>query len=765
MRLIRRAAGLLACAVVAVTCTDAPTRPGSEHGAATSARLGVSPVFSPTASRAYGALASMGIVVTQVHVALTAADGRLALDTTVQFPADQDVLTMTLPVEIAGSAQTFTALFALLDASGMKLFAQTQAVTARAAGLPGEPPTVLTLEYVGPGFTARTLSLAPSAATLLAGTTTTITATGSDSAGQTLPQLLLTWRSSDTTIATVTGTAATAVLVGTGRRGLVTITATVPTGVTAQAQLTITPLAARLTALSGDAQTDSVGRALAQPFAVQVTDDFGVAVAGAMVTWTKLAGAGALAAAVSTTDAGGVARDGYTLGTTIGRDSVRASLGSTPAAPTTFFTARAISLSAKTISALSGGGQSATVLTALPNMLVAQVRDSLGNPVAGASVTWRAPTAASVAFAPTTSMTGADGLARTTATFGATAGVIRMTADLGGQSAPYDATATPGPATMLLAVTPHPDTITVDVPLPAPVQVRLVDAHGNLVRTSGVTVRAVRTGMTTSAAFAGSVLTDTAGIASISIPPYRGLIGQLALTLAANGLDSLMKPVTVLTGAPAQLGFVSGWPGANATAAGVAFAPQPVLQLYDVGGNPTPVANATVTATVASGATSTPAPVLGGASGLTDATGRATFSGLSISGTAGTYTLQFAAATYKAAVLSGNVSIVAGVAAKLTILTQPANALTGTGIVSPSPSVRLVDAYGNGVAGVQVSVSLLQPTTAILGGPLTPVVTDAQGVATFNGLTLVGVGLSPQLVFTTAVPSVPSVTSTPIPIL
>jgi hypothetical protein len=269
--------------------------------------------------------------------------------------------------------------------------------------------------------------------------------------------------------------------------------------------------------------------------------------------------------------------------------------------------------------------------------------------------------------------------------------------------------------------------------------------------------------VTSSAAFAGSATTDTAGIASITFPPYRGLIGQLTLTLAANGLDSLTKPVTVLTGAPSQLGFVSAWPDAAATAAGTTIARQPVLQLYDAGGNPTSVGGLTVTAATATGPVSTLTPVLGGPTAVTDMTGKAAFSVLSIGGTAGTYTLRFAAGTYTP-VVSGNVSIVAGAATRLTILTQPTSALVGTGLVTPSPAVQLVDAYGNGVAGALVSASLSQPTTALLTGPLTAT-TDRNGVATFNGLALVGAGLRPQLVFTAAASNVPSVTSNPIPIL
>jgi hypothetical protein len=653
MRLTLRAAGLLAIAVAAITCTDAPTGPRT-HGAVTPARLGIAPSFSPTASRAYAALASIGIAVTQVHVTLTAADGRRALDTTIQFPALQDTLTVQLALSIHGSAETFTALFELMDASGTTLFAQTQSLTVFAASLPAVPAPVITLQYVGPGHNARTVTVSPTDVTIPAGSAQTLTASGTDSSGGALTNLLLGWRSSDTTLAVVTGTGPVAVVQSTGRRGTVTITATLPTGVAGSAHLILQPLATTLQVVGGNAQVDSVGRTLAQPLVVRATDAFNLPVAGATVSWTRIAGVGAVAAATTTTDTAGLARVGYTLGTTLGTDSVRAALGgATTGAATGLFTARSISLSAKAIAALSGGGQSATVLTALANMLVARVTDSLGNPVTGASVLWGAPVTGSVTFAPITSATGTDGLARTTATFGPTAGVIRMTANLGAVSAVYDGTALAGP--------------------------------------------------------------------------------------------------------PARVGFVSPWPGTAATAAGAAIAPQPVLQLYDVSGNPTPVANVSVTAAVASGPVGS---VLGGATAVTDATGKAVFSGLSVGGTVGTYTLQFAAGTYTP-VASGSVSIVAGVATKIGIV-QPPPASMFAGLVKPAPSVRVTDAYGNGVAGVPVTVAATG-LLATLTGTLTAT-TDQTGLATFSNLTLTGTLVSTTLVFTTASPAL-SVTSQVISLL
>jgi hypothetical protein len=206
-----------------------------------------------------------------------------------------------------------------------------------------------------------------------------------------------------------------------------------------------------------------------------------------------------------------------------------------------------------------------------------------------------------------------------------------------------------------------------------------------------------------------------------------------------------------------RVGFVSPWPGTAATAAGAAIAPQPVLQLYDANGNPTPVANVSVTAAVASGPVGS---TLGGATAVTDATGKAAFSGLSIGGTIGTYALQFATGTYTP-VVSGNVSIVAGVATKIGVVQQPPASMLA-GLVTPAPSVRVIDAYGNGVAGVPVTVAATG-LLATLGGTVTAT-TDQNGLATFNSLTLTGTLVSTTLVFTTASPAL-SVTSQVISLL
>ena len=96
------------------------------------------------------------------------------------------------------------------------------------------------------------------------------------------------------------------------------------------------------------------------------------------------------------------------------------------------------------------------------------------------------------------------------------------------------------------------------------------------------------------------------------------------------------------------------------------FAQQPAIQLRDVSGNLVSQAGVVVTAAIATGG-----GTLGGtATATTTASGLATFTNLSITGTIGQRTLSFSA-TGLASVTSSAITITAGAATQLTITTQP----------------------------------------------------------------------------------------------
>ena len=92
---------------------------------------------------------------------------------------------------------------------------------------------------------------------------------------------------------------------------------------------------------------------------------------------------------------------------------------------------------AAAVAVVSGSGQTTTVATAFASPLVVVVKDSYGNPVPGASVTFAAPTAgASAALTSSPATTGANGQASVTATANTVAGAYTVTASVAGVTTP-----------------------------------------------------------------------------------------------------------------------------------------------------------------------------------------------------------------------------------------------------------------------------------------------------------------------------------------
>ncbi len=174
-----------------------------------------------------------------------------------------------------------------------------------------------------------------------------------------------------------------------------------------------------------NAQTGVVGTALAQPVAVIVADQNGAALANATVNWAVTAGGGSVASATSVTDANGNATVVWTLGTTVGTDSLMASIaGGADAILTATATAAAASAvhvtSADTLTVTAG-------TTTAP--LVVKVVDQFGNPISGATMTWAVTGGGTLSA--TTSTTDATGSTQVTLTTAAAPGSYTVTATSG----------------------------------------------------------------------------------------------------------------------------------------------------------------------------------------------------------------------------------------------------------------------------------------------------------------------------------------------
>jgi len=189
---------------------------------------------------------------------------------------------------------------------------------------------------------------------------------------------------------------------------------------------------------SGDAQVAIVGTVLPQELRVLVTSD-GTPKAGESISFTPSAGVVSPTSGIS--DANGIAKTTWTLGTTSGAQTVTASLRAALGSPLTF-TGTANPGPVKRITRGSGDGQIAAINTDFAQTLTVSLSDSFGNAEAGVNVSW-AVLSGSGTFSEPGAVTDGNGVSTQTITAGASAGplVIRATtAGLPGAVADFNLT-------------------------------------------------------------------------------------------------------------------------------------------------------------------------------------------------------------------------------------------------------------------------------------------------------------------------------------
>jgi hypothetical protein len=194
-----------------------------------------------------------------------------------------------------------------------------------------------------------------------------------------------------------------------------------------------------ITATAGGSQNATIGDTFAVPLQATVKDSNNAPMSGAPVTFT-VPGNGASGtfngSATINTDSNGVATAPALKANSIaGAYTVVASTPS--AAATASFTLTNNTGPAANIVATGGTPQNATINTAFGTLLSATVKDSGGNPVSGASVTFTAPSSgATAAFgggSTTTASTNGNGVATATAlTANGTVGNYLVTASVSG---------------------------------------------------------------------------------------------------------------------------------------------------------------------------------------------------------------------------------------------------------------------------------------------------------------------------------------------
>ena len=447
-----------------------------------------------------------------------------------------------------------------------------------------------------PARVATTVVITPPTASFTAiGQTQQFAAVVKDQHGDTLGNAGVTWSSDNAAAVSVNSSGlATAVANGTAQ-----ITATSGTA-TQSVNVTVTQVAAQITKVSGDAQTGTVGQALAQPLVVQVDDSTAHAIAGITVNFTMAAGAGTLGSASATTGANGQAQTTWTLGQLAGTSHQVSVVPASGTAGSVSFAATANAATAAAMVAVSGNGQSGQVATALGNAIVVRVNDQFGNPVSGTTVTF-AVTAGGGSVSPTSAASVATGQAQTTWTLGQTAGAQTMTASatgLTGSPVQFSAFAAAGPPASVAIQAGDNQTGTAGALVATAPTVIVMDAFNNP-KPGAIVTFAVALGD-------GSLVkpvdtTDASGLASVGSWTL-GAVGTNTMTATVTGSGITGNPATFSATATTSTGpaAVAVFVGDNQTGlVGYAVNVRPAVRVTDAGGGAVP--NVSVTFAVASG--------------------------------------------------------------------------------------------------------------------------------------------------------------------
>jgi Fibronectin type III domain len=192
-----------------------------------------------------------------------------------------------------------------------------------------------------------------------------------------------------------------------------------------------------------------------------------------------------------------------------------------------------------------------------------------------------------------------------------------------------------------------------------------------------------------------------------------------------NGSGTYSEASTAFTPVSAGAGSVTVFTEPAGAVNGANFTTQPVAKIGTTSGR-------IVTASIASGA----GTLSGTLSATTGTDGKATFTNLRITGTAGAFRLQFAAIGYQSA-LSGSFTLIAGAASRLAVSRQPVGGNSGSAL-STQPIVRVADTGGNftNTINKQVTASLFSGAGTLSGTVVAT--TNASGIATFTNLVITG---------------------------
>ncbi len=287
----------------------------------------------------------------------------------------------------------------------------------------------------------------------------------------------------------------------------------------------------------GNNQAATVGTELLNPLVATIMNSEGEFIAGQTINFKVVRGGGSVFAGAATSDATGIVRELWTLGTIAGLQKVeiRAVDSTGTAVVYATFEATGIADSPAEINVVSGENQTAPQLLTLPQPIRVVVTDSYDNRKSGAPVAFIVDNGGTVSSELV--ITNILGEAETMWTLGVAIGQQALNASINGLAVNIGATASQAPssdATNIIISSGDSQTVQQHFNLTEPLRVEIVDTIGNPV--SGIQV--------TFAPSAGSgyfvptpVISDSQGLAEWD--GYFHAAGQQIVTATAIGIGSV----------------------------------------------------------------------------------------------------------------------------------------------------------------------------------------------------------------------------------
>lgn len=476
----------------------------------------------------------------------------------------------------------------------------------------------------------------------------------------------------------------------------------------------------RVEAASAVAQTADAGTIVAEAPRVRVVDQSGNGITGFDVAFVASTGSVIVpAGTIATSAAGFAALTSWTLRPLAGANTVTASATGLEGSPVVFSATGRIGPAALLVKQ-SGDNLIGIINTTLGTPHVVAVTDAAGNGIGGVTVTWSAAGGGTVA--PTTTVTDGNGVAAATRTLGPATGPVTTTASatIAGslRTQVFSVTAANAGPAQIVKVGGDAQSAQAGATLPLPLQVRVLDAVAAPLANVTVTFTTPNGGAFLPSATA---VTDGTGLASASWRLGNQTGGQTAQA-AVGGPPPAGFTATALAG---PVSAAQSTIAATPTTIGAGGTSSIVVTARDALGNP--VSGAPVVLQVFTGAPGVTQPP-----GPTGGTGQAT----------GTYSSTVAGTAVIRAVVDGvtltqtaTVTVQPGGPALIAAVSSTTLSARFGQPVSPVPSVRVTDQFGNNVPNVSILFSV--PSG---GGVSTPspasVSTNSSGIATLGSWTI-----------------------------